>query len=141
MSMDGRNRTTIIDVDTRYRDAILSLTLDYQAQVLYWVYGNDSNGSLMLKCSNIDGTNQQTILQLQNVCYDYHSYHLFYHYSRGLSITVYNETLFLSLSPTRELLYYKKRMNGDTLLWINNSAQVFCRFRNLQLKAINQPSG
>ena len=138
MSMDGSNRTTIIDVDAY--DAILSLTLDYQAQVLYWVFGNDSNGSLIIKCSNIDGTNQQTILQLQSVYYNYYIYHYLYHYSRGLSITVYNETLFLSLSSTREL--YKIRTNGDTLLWINNSAhQVFCRFRNLQLKAINQPSG
>ena len=134
MSMDGRNRTTIIDVDTH--DAILSLTLDYQTQVLYWVYGNDSNGSLIIKCSNIDGTNQQTILQLQNVYY-YYIYHLFHHYSRGLSITVYNETLFLSLSLTSEL--YKIRINGDALLLINNS--VFCRLQNLQLKAINQPSG
>ena len=138
MSMDGRNRTTIIDVDTY--DAILSLTLDYQAQVLYWVYGNDSNGSLIIKCSNIDGTNQQTILQLQNVYYDYYIYHPFHHYSLGLSITVYNETLFLSLSSMSEL--YKIRTNGDTLLLINNSAyQVFCTFRTLQLKAINQPSG
>ena len=63
MSMDGSNRTTIIDVDAY--DAILSLTLDYQAQVLYWVYGDDSNGSLIIKCSNVDGTNQQIILQLQ----------------------------------------------------------------------------
>ena len=138
MSMDGRNRTTIIDVDAH--DAIVSLTLDYQTQVLYWVYGNDSNGSLTIKCSNVDGTNQQTILLLQNVYYEYYIYHLLHHYSRGLSITVYNETLFLSLSPMSEL--YKIRTNGDTLLLINNSAyQVFCRFRTLQLKAINQPSG
>ena len=138
MSMDGKNRTAIIDVDTY--DAILSLTLDYQAQVLYWVFGNASNGSLIIKCSNIDGTNQQTILQLQNVYYDYYIYHLLHHYSWGLSISVYNETLFLSSSPTREL--YKIRTNGDTLLLINNSAhQVFCGFRNFQLKAINQPSG
>ena len=138
MSMDGRNRTTIINVDTY--DTILSLTLDYQAQVLYWVFGNDSNGSLIIKCSNVDGTNQQTILQLQNVHYDYYNYHYWYHYSLGLSISVYNETLFLSSSPTREL--YKIRTNGDTLLLINNSAhQVFCGFRNLQVKVINQPSG
>ena len=141
MSMDGKNRTAIVDVDTgSYHDVILSLTLDYQAQVLYWVFGNDSNGSLIIKCSNVDGTNQQTILQLQNVHYDYYNYHRFYHYSLGLSISVYNETLFLSSSPTREL--YKIRTNGDTLLLINNSAhQVFCGFRNLQVKVINQPSG
>ena len=139
ISMDGNNRTAIIDV-IWYHNAILSFTLDYQAQVLYWVYGNDSNGSLMLKRSNIDGTNQQTILQLQNVYYDYYYYYRYYYrfYSdaSGLS-TVYNETLFLSLTLTREL--YKLGINGDALLLINSS--VLCRFQNSQLKMTNQPSG
>ena len=137
-SMDGRNRTTIIDVDTR--DAIFSLTLDYQAQVLYWVYGNDSNGSLIIRRSNTDGTNQQTILQPQNVYYDYYYYYFFFYgttYSSAL--TVYNKTLFLSLPMIRDL--YKIGINGDTSLFINSSAQVFCRFQNYQLKATNQPSG
>ena len=73
MSMDGKNRTAIIDVDTRsYHDAILTLTLDYQVQALYWVFGNYSNRSLIIKRSNVDGTNQKTILQLQNVYYRYY---------------------------------------------------------------------
>ena len=137
MSMDGKNRTTIIDVDTRsYRDAILSLTLDYQAQVLYWAFANYSNDSLIIKRSNADGTNQQTILQLQNVyLYYYHRYYSYY--SPGL--TVYNKILFLSLPSTRDL--YKIGINGDTSLFINSSAEIFCRFRNYQLKVTNQPSG
>ena len=136
MSMDGKNRTAIIDVDTRSdHDAIVSLTLDYQAQVLYWVFANYSNGSLIIKNSNTDGTNQQTILRLQNVYYHYYDY---YYYPPGL--TMYNKTLFLSLPRTRDL--YKIGINGDTSMFINSSAQVFCRFRNYQLKATsNQPSG
>ncbi len=139
--MDGHNRTAIIDVDNwSYGDAIVSLTLDYQAQVLYWLFGTNSNRRLVIKRSNIDGTNQQTILRLQNerYMYQYHYYDdPFYHY---LGLTVYNETLFLSSSWTRKL--YKLGMNGDALLFIDNSEQlVFCRFRKYQLKATNQPSG
>ena len=92
MSMDGNNKTVIIGVDTyAERDAIFSLTLDYQTQVLYWIFGNNSNGSLNIKSSNTDGTNQQTILQLQNVHYNYYLYifHYFY-YDRPLGLTVYN---------------------------------------------------
>ena len=142
MSMDGKNRTAIIDVTSSYGDVILSLTLDYPAQVLYWVYGNHSNYSLIIKCSNTDGTNQQTILQLQNVHYDYYYYYYYHrHYSSTYSsgLTVYNKTLFLSLTMTSDL--YKIGINGDTSLFINSSAQVFCRFQNYQLKATNQPKG
>jgi hypothetical protein len=137
--MDGNNRTAIIDITGSYGDAILALTLDYQAQVLYWVFGNGSNGSLVIKRSNIDGTNQQTILRLQNVYYYYYHHHHLFFYLHSLGLTLYNETLFLSLSSTREL--YKIGINGDALLLINNSAQVFCTFQNYQLRATNQPSG
>ena len=136
--MDGNNRTTIIDVDTIDNDAILSLTLDYQAQVLYWVFIDYDNRSQTIKRSNIDGTNQQTILQLRDELLD----HFFYFYILGysLGLTVYNETLFLSVSRTREM--YKLGTNGENFtLFINNSAQVFCRFRYNQLKVTNQPSG
>ena len=128
--MDGKNRTAIIDVESdtgSYRDIILSLTLDYQIQVLYSVFWNNRNDNLIIKRFNTDGTNQQIILQLQGR----------YYYSVGL--TVYNKTLFLSLPSTRDL--YKIGINGDASLFINNSTQVFCRFRNYQLKATNQPSG
>ena len=135
MSMDGNNRTVIIEVDTYY-NAVVSLTLDYQAQVLYWIFGNNSNSSLSIKRSNTDGTNQQTILQLQNVHYYY--YYL-YHYPSGL--TMYNDTLLFSLSWTREV--YKLRTNGENFtLFINSSMPVFCRNQRYQFpKVTNQPSG
>ena len=137
MSMDGNNRTAIIDyeVDTYY-DAVVSLTLDYQTQVLYWVYGNSSNGSLSIKRSNTDGTNQQTILQLQNVHYHYF---YFYYYSSGL--TTYNETLYLTLPWIREI--YKLRTNGENFntLFINSSAQLLFCGSFYQIKVTNQPSG
>ena len=137
MSMDGNNRTAIIDheVDTYY-NAVISLTLDYQTQVLYWVYGNSSNGSLSIKRSNTDGTNQQTILQLQNVHYHYF---YFYYYSSGL--TTYNETLYLTLSWIREI--YELGTNGENFntLFINSSAQLLFCERFYQIKVTNQPSG
>ena len=131
MSMDGNNRTVIIDVDHAY-DAILSLTLDYQDQVLYWLFGDYGNRSQIIKRSNVDGTNQQIILQLRNEYYYFR-----YHFSPGL--TVYNETLFASLPTTREI--YKLGTNGENFtLFINNSGQVFCRLQNYQLKVAKQPS-
>ena len=144
MSMDGNNRTVIIEVDTN--DAMLSLTLDYQTQVLYWIFGNNNNGSLSIKYSNTDGTNQQTILQLQNNIYYYHYYyyHIFHRLFFGL--TVYNETLFLSLPWTNDIKVYKLGTNdindeNFNTLFINSSAQVFCRHRIYQIKVTNQPSG
>ena len=136
--MDGNNRTFIIDVDTY--DAILSLTLDYQAQVLYWILGDHGNHSQIIKHSNIDGTNQQTILQLRNVYYDHYLFH-YYFYSMTSGLTVYNETLFLSSSWTSEV--YKLGINGENFntLFINSSGQVFCRFRISQLKVAKQPTG
>ena len=137
MSMDGHNRTVIIDyeMDT-YRDAVVSLTLDYETQVLYWVYGNNSNGSLSIKCSNTDGTNQKTILQLQNIHYGY--YYLRY-YPSGL--TIYNDTLLFTLPWTREV--YKLRTIGEIFtLFINSSMPVFCRNQRSQFPRVtNQPSG
>ena len=129
MSMDGKNRTTIIDVDTY--DTILSLTLDYQAQVLYWVLGNNNSRSLLIRCSNTqsDGATQQTIFQRKNIYY-----HRFFYLS-GLS--VYNEILFLSISWTREL--YKIGTNGDTQLLINSL--MICIFQGSQLRVTNQPLG
>ena len=135
MSMDGNNRTVIIEVDTYY-NAVVSLTLDYQAQVLYWIFGNNSNGSLSIKRSNTDGTNQQTILQLQNVHYYYYYLH---HYQSGL--TMYNDTLLFTLPWTREV--YKLRTNGENFtLFINSSMPVFCRNQRSQFPRVtNQPSG
>ena len=62
MSMDGKNRIAIIDVDTRSdRDIILSFTLDYHAQVLYWIFSNNDSHRLNIKCFNIDGKIQRII--------------------------------------------------------------------------------
>ena len=132
MSMDGKNRTAIIDVDTRSdHDIILSFTLDYHAQVLYWIFSNNDSHRLNIKCLKIDGKIQRIIyLRL-------HYAHYYNCYSSGLAI--FNETLFLSLSRMSEL--YKIGINGDMLPLINSSAKVFCRFWNYQLKATNQPSG
>ena len=128
--MDGKNRTAIIDVGTKSdHDIILSFTLDYHAQVIYWIFSNNDSHRLNIKCLNTDRKIQQIIyLRL-------HYTHYYNRYSSGL--TIFNETLFLSLSRMSEL--YKIGINGDMLPLINSSAQVFCRFWNYQLKATNQP--
>ena len=135
--MDGKNRTIIINVNrnsTYYYDAILSLTLDYQAQMIYWVFGNYSNHSLTIKRSNIDGTNQQTISQPIQI----YGYYYAFDYPPGL--TMYQETLFMSLPWMREI--YKIGINGENFTtFINSSAQVFCSGYYYQLKVTKQPSG
>ena len=138
--MDGNNRTAIIDVDNY--DAILAFTLDYQAQVLYWILGDNSNQSQIIKRSNIDGTNQQTILQLRDEFYDYY-YFFHHHYSfySKTSLTVYNETLYLSSSWTSEVYKIGIHSENFNTLFINSSGQVFCRFQSSQLKVAKQPSG
>ena len=132
MSMDGKNRTVVIGVNTLYHDnAIQSLAVDYHAQVLYWVHYINRT-VITIKRSNIDGTNQQAIL------HHHHHYYYYYYYSWGL--TVYNETLFLSSPWMKEV--YKLGINGENFITlINSSAQVFCRFYYHQLKVIKQPSG
>ena len=138
MSMDGKNRTVVIGVDASYYDNIvLSLALDYQAQVLYWFFCDRHNNTIYIKRSNIDGTNQKTILQL-NDSYYYNYCHYYHLDSWGL--TMYNETLFLSSPRTREV--YKLGTNGENFITlINSSAQVSCRFYYYQLKVTKQPSG
>ena len=140
MSMDGNNRTVIIGVDPYSYDVILALTLDYQAQVFYWIFGHHDNHSLIIKRSSSDGTDQQVILQLRDVHFDYFIFdrHSFAYLS---GITVYNDTLFLSLSWPREV--YKVGINGENFstLFINDFIEVFCIFDNSQLKVTSQPSG
>ena len=141
MSMDGRNRTVVVGVNTSYYGhTIRSLTLDYQAQVLYWAFGDGHNHTLSIKCSNIDGTNKNTLLQLnESYYYDYYYYH--YHHSRhDLWVAVYNKTLFLSLPWKSEV--YKLGINGENFItFISSSTQAFCRFWYHQIKVTNQPSG
>ena len=141
MSMDGRNRTVVVGVTTSYDHTILSLTLDYQAQVLYWAFGDGHNHTLSIKCSNIDGTNKNTLLQLNESYYhDYYYYH-YHHFRYDLwGLAVYNKTLFLSLPRKREV--YKLGINGENFItFISSSTQTFCRFRYHQIKVTTQPSG
>ncbi len=128
--MDGNNRTVVIDANMHANvNKILSLALDYQNQVLFWVSHNRSASLVTIKRSNIDGKKQQTILQLSG----YYSYY----YSTGL--TVLNETLFLSMSDSQIREVYKLGTNDEN--FTNSSAQVFCRLRYYQLKVTKQPPG
>ena len=124
MSMNGKNRTAIIT-----NVSILSVALDYQTQMLYWVcdYGDHS---LTIKNSNIYGINQQTIYRSIS------SWN--YYYNSGL--TIYNETLFLS-SPRTSSEVYRLKINGTSTTFntfINDS--VLCRVKYL-LKVTKQPLG
>ena len=124
MSMDGKNRAAIIT-----NVSILSVTLDYQAQVLYWVC-DCGDHNLTIKSSNIYGTNQQTIYH-DNILSRY------YYYSTPPGLSIYNETLLLSSPRTSEV--YKLGINGTTLnTFINDS--VLCRIKYL-LKVTKQPLG
>ena len=123
MSMDGKNRTAIIT-----NVSILSVTLDYQTQVLYWVC-DCGDHSLTIKSSNIHGTNQQTIY------YNIQSW--YYYYITPPGLTIYNDTLLLS-SP-RMSKVYKLGINGTTFdTFIDDS--VLCRIKYL-LKVTKQPLG
>ena len=135
MSMDGKNRTVIINLNRRryYANTILSLTLDNQAQVLYWVFSGRDNHTLTIESSNTDGTNRRTILILRNDTVDYHHSLQF-----PPRLTTYNETLFLSSPWSDEI--YKLRANDDNfMIFIDNL--VLCRNNYYHLKVITQPPG
>lgn len=53
-SMDGENRTVIIDTDLVWPNG---LTMDHATQVLYWT----DNGRRRIESSNVDGSNRRTI--------------------------------------------------------------------------------
>ena len=72
-SMDGRDRTVLHDTDLVWPNA---LTLDYEAQVLYWADAFWDK----IESSGVDGTNRRIITR-QNV------FHVF-------AITIYNNTLY-----------------------------------------------
>ena len=136
MSMDGNNRTVIINVERRryYNDAMLSFTLDYQAQVLYWIFSvyTRANHSLELniESSNVDGTNRQTIIQLS----DNHSETLRF----PPHLTIYKGMLFLSSIWNDKI--YKLRTNGKNFTTFVNSS-VLCGVNYHQLKVMKQPPG
>ena len=135
MSMDGKNRTAIINLNRQqyYADTILSLTLDYHAQILYWIFYHRSNNTLVIESSNVNGINRRTIFPLMNNAVNYR---------RSLRfpprLTIYNDTLFLSSPWSDEV--YKLRASGDNFTTFINSL-VFCRDNYYHLKVTEQLSG
>ena len=136
MSMDGKNRTVIINLDRRryYADTILSLTLDYQAQMLYWIFSHRHNYSLVIESSNVNGTNRRTILLLTNNAVNYHDSLRF---PPRLTI-YYNDTFFLSSPWSDEI--YKLLTSGDNVMTVINSL-VFCGDNYYHLKVTKQLPG
>lgn len=135
MSMDGNNRTIVINrthTNSHYDDAILSFVLDYQTQTIYWVSYDLDDDNMIIKCSNVDGTNQQTILHHQ--MYHYYYYEIFY---TPPGLTIHKETLYLSFPWMREV-YTLGTNGGKFTTFIDES--VLCRVK-YQLKVIKQPAG
>jgi hypothetical protein len=135
MSMDGRNRTVLLNLDKRryYVDTILSLTLDYHTQMLYWIFYHKSNNSLVIESSNVNGTNRRTVLPLMNNIVNYRHALRF-----PPRLTKYNDTFFLSSPWSNEL--YKLRASGENFTtFINNL--VFCRDNYYHLKVTEQLPG
>ena len=135
MSMDGKNRTVIINLDRfrYYVDTILSVTLDYHAQMLYWIFYRKSNNTLVIESSNVNGTNRQTILPLMSTTVNYrHSLRF------PPRLTVYNDTFFLSSPWSDEV--YKLRASGDNFMIFINYL-VFCRDNYYHLKVTEQLPG
>ena len=63
-SMDGKNHTIIIKSNL---SPVVTLTLDYQTQVLYWIQVDPYLNKL--ESSNTDGMNRQTLLIFRNDIY------------------------------------------------------------------------
>ena len=139
--MDGNNRTVIIDVDNITSTiylldyAILAFTLDYQTQMLYWIFGS-GDASLTITSSNVDGTNQQTILQLIN---QYNYYSLLDHYPPGL--TVHKETLLLSSLRMNVVYSIKLGTTSETITTFINTSMLCRHCDYYQLKVTAQPPG
>lgn len=55
--MDGNNKTVVVDNNVE----VFAFTIDYQNQVLYFVYWD--NNRLNINSSNIDGSNRKLIAQ------------------------------------------------------------------------------
>lgn len=71
-SMDGKNHTVIVESNL---SPVVTLTLDYQAQVLYWIQVDPYLNKV--ESSSIDGMNRQTILSFRNDITLYHGVSLF----------------------------------------------------------------
>lgn len=134
MSMDGKNRTVIINVNKRHEyDAVLSLTLDYEAQMLYWIFGNFHNSSLHIERSNTNGMNRQTVIHLPHT-YNRNSLH------QPPGLTMNEDMLYLSsLYHNNEA--YKLRTSGENFTTFIDRSTLFM-FQPYQLKvAKHQPPG
>lgn len=139
MSMDGKNRTVIINLEKRryYADTILSLTLDYQTQMLYWIYGDKNNHSLLIESANVNGTNQRTLLSLMNNTVEFNYRHSLRFPPR---LTTINNTFLLSSPWSGEV--YKLQTSADNFVTFIDSL-VFCRdsYYHLQVADLEQPPG
>ena len=124
--MDGNNQSVIID---SYQNHILSFTLNYQAQVLYWVGYDNYDHHLRVNSSNVDKTNRQTILQLSPE---------YYYLGRRHGLTLFENVLFLSLPRNREL--YKFSI-GQNLTSISNGMRCKLYGRLKVVTKQQQPPG
>lgn len=139
MSMDGKNRTVIVNEDNSgyYDDAILSFTLDYPTQILYWSFYDHNNHTLSFESSYADGSNRQ-ILQLIDADTIFYDYYYLYRYPSSLG--VYKQTLFFSVS-WRHQVYKLELARGENLVILFNSSAI-CGNKYYQIKvAKQQPAG
>ena len=119
--------TNLIEIDNYYYYCIHSLIMDYQAQVLYWVYCDYRNHSLTVNSSNADGTNRQTI-QLPIHCHSWCSYRY--------SLALFKDVLYLSSSDTNEI--YRVQLNGENITTIIRSSDICTIYSRTHLKVVGE---
>ena len=125
--------TSIIEIDNYYDNCIYSLIMDYQAQVLYWVYCDYHNRSLTVNSSNADGTIRQTI-QLPIRCYDRRFQ--FRRCRSRYSLTLFKDVLYLSSSDTNEI--YRVQLNGENITTIIRSSDICTIYYWTHLKVVGE---
>lgn len=108
--MDGRNRTVIINTNVPLTHG---LTLDYKAQVLYWVDNDYRN----LESSNVDGTNRKILID---------------ELSGNIGLSLFRDTLFLSQSSNR---INKVSTTGQNFTSVISYSTLLCyqHFRQLNI--------
>ena len=112
VSMDGNNKTIIIDTEDTACCDLFTFTIDYQNQVLYLVYQDHFNHSLRVNSSNVHGTNRQLVAQLNRYS------------SRIISVTVFQDMLFLTFTFGTGSIY-KLRIDDD-IFQIDRSRVLGC---------------
>ena len=112
VSMDGNNKTIVIDTEDTTCCDLFTFTIDYQNQVLYLVYQDRFNRSLRVNSSNVDGTNRQLVAQLNRYS------------SRIISVTVFQDMLFLTFTFGTGYIY-KLRIDDD-IFQIDRSMVLGC---------------